>query len=46
MRTTIPHAKMHNFPGYGHGVSVVLPQECARVAADFFDEVDSGAAAR
>ena len=36
----VPSAKLHVFPGYGHGVNVVVPEACAKVAAEFWDGMD------
>jgi 3-oxoadipate enol-lactonase len=35
----LPHARLKTFPGYGHGVSLLVPEECARAALQFWSEI-------
>lgn len=45
MRRKLARTEFHPFPGYGHGVSLLLPEECARIAVEFFDKIDAPAPA-
>jgi pimeloyl-ACP methyl ester carboxylesterase len=36
----VPNARTHVFPGYGHGVSVLAPEECAEAALRFWEELE------
>jgi len=33
---TLPDGRVHSFPGVGHGVNLLQPEECARVALKFW----------
>jgi pimeloyl-ACP methyl ester carboxylesterase len=32
----LPNGRLEVFTGYGHGVNLLLPEQCARVALDFW----------
>src|SRR5262249_37847322 len=38
--------RLEVFTGYGHGVNLLLPQQCARVALDFWRSLPQGPAPR
>jgi pimeloyl-ACP methyl ester carboxylesterase len=42
LQSELPNAKLRLFEGYGHGVSVLAPRECAREALRFWDGIDAG----
>ena len=35
----VPNARVKLFPGYGHSVNLLAPEECARAAMNFWDEL-------
>jgi 3-oxoadipate enol-lactonase len=37
---TLPNGRGESFPGIGHGVNLLQPERCARVAAEFWRSVD------
>jgi pimeloyl-ACP methyl ester carboxylesterase len=41
LATTLPHGKLELFAGYGHGVNLLQPERCARVALDFWRTVEA-----
>jgi len=36
---TLPNGRVKNFPGYGHGVNLLQPEQCARAALEFWQTV-------
>jgi pimeloyl-ACP methyl ester carboxylesterase len=36
LAAALPNARLEVFTGYGHGVNLLLPEQCARVALDFW----------
>jgi len=43
LAATLPRGRLELFPGYGHGVNLLLPERCARAALDFWRGVEAGA---
>ena len=39
LKRDLPDARLHQFEGYGHGVNVLLPRECAAQAVTFWDQI-------
>ena len=39
LRRGLEKAELHFFNGYGHGVNLLAPEECARVSAAFWDRL-------
>ena len=39
MTSALPDARLHLFAGYGHGINLLRPEECAALALDFYGSV-------
>jgi 3-oxoadipate enol-lactonase len=36
---TLPNGRLHLFPGYGHGVNLLVPEQCAQAALTFWESL-------